>query len=170
MSNIVISMGSRVAAIVGVALFAALYFGSAQLQASDTATLEAFKSAIAKKYKEKENAFAQADYETVVTKFYSDDVVAAAPGEGGGGPSVQIGREQLRQLYKGLMEKNGPAKVTISSTNTFVSGDAGWDWTTFSVTAKGQPQMDLLVLFLWAKVNGEWICKGDFLVPGKFPS
>jgi hypothetical protein len=138
--------------------------------AGDDQALVAFKAAIAEKYKLKVDAFARADFEAITSKFYSEDATSASPANDGAKPNVHIGRDQTRKFYKELMETEGPVKVVIKSEKTFVAGDAGWDWATFSVMPEGKPQFDFLILFLWAKEKGEWICKGDMYFTGKFPA
>jgi ketosteroid isomerase-like protein len=128
----------------------------------DSPQLAAFKRAIRAKYDLKEKAFAEHDAETIVTRFYSSDVVSVGEGEG-----VFIGRDQIRPLYQEVVKEG---KVKVESVSTFVSGNAGWDWADFHVyplDAKKKP-FTFAILFLWAKVDGEWICKGDFFVNGSF--
>jgi ketosteroid isomerase-like protein len=128
----------------------------------DSAELQTFKKAIRAKYALKEKAFAAHDAETIVTKFYSADAISVGEGEG-----IFIGRDQIRPLYEEVVKDNA---VRIDSVYTFVSGNAGWDWADFHVTpAKGKP-FTFAILFLWAKVGGEWMCKGDFFVNGSFRS
>jgi hypothetical protein len=135
--------------------------GGAKAAASpDSAELRAFKRAIGAKYALKEKAFAAHDAETIVTRFYSADVISVGEGEG-----IFIGRDQIRPLYREVVKDN---LVRIDSVYTYVSGNAGWDWADFHVTpAQGEP-FTFAILFLWARVNGEWICKGDFFVNGSF--
>jgi ketosteroid isomerase-like protein len=124
----------------------------------DSPQLRAFKKAIRAKYELKEQAFAAHDAETIVTKFYTADVISVGEGEG-----IYIGRDQIRPLYQEVVKDN---KVKVDSVYTFVSGDAGWDWADFHVMPeKGEP-FTFAILFLWAKVDGEWMCKGDFFVNG----
>jgi hypothetical protein len=128
--------------------------------APDSPELQAFKKAIRAKYAVKEQAFAAHDAETIVTRFYSSDVISVGEGEG-----IFIGREQIRPLYAEVVKDN---TVRIDSVYTFVSGNAGWDWADFHVMpAKGKP-FTFAILFLWAKVDGEWLCKGDFFLNGSF--
>ena len=83
----------------------------------------------------------------------------------GEGEGIFIGRDQIRPLYQEVVKDN---LVKIDSVYTYVSGNAGWDWADFHVTpAKGEP-FTFAILFLWSKVNGNWICKGDFFVNGSF--
>ncbi|MEP7245741.1 MAG: DUF4440 domain-containing protein [Gammaproteobacteria bacterium] len=128
----------------------------------DSAELTAFKRAIRARYALKEKAFAAHDAETIVTKFYSPDVISVGEGEG-----IFIGRDQIRPLYQEVVKDN---TVKIDSVHTFVSGDAGWDWADFHVmpaAGKGAP-FTFAILFLWAKVDGQWLCKGDFFLNGSF--
>ncbi len=122
--------------------------------------LTAFKRAIRAKYDLKERAFAAHDAETIVTRFYSPDVISVGEGEG-----IFVGRDQIRPLYQDVVRNN---HVKIDSVYTFVGGDAGWDWADFHVTptdGKTAP-FTFAILFLWARTNGEWFCKGDFFVTG----
>ena len=126
----------------------------------DSPELQAFKKAIRARYALKEKSFAAHDAETIVTQFYSADVISVGEGEG-----IFIGRDQIRPLYQQVVKDN---KVRIDSVYTFVSGNAGWDWADFHVMPdKGDP-FTFAILFLWAKVDGQWMCKGDFYVHGDF--
>jgi ketosteroid isomerase-like protein len=128
----------------------------------DSAELQAFRKSIRAKYALKEKAFAAHDAETIVTQFYSADVISVGEGEG-----IFIGRDQIRPLYQEVVKDN---KVGIDSVYTFVSGDAGWDWADFHVTpAKGEP-FTFAILFLWSRVGGQWMCKGDFFLNGSMRS
>ena len=46
----------------------------------------------------------------------------------------------------------------------------GWDWANFHVTPAepNEQPFTFKILFIWEKVNGEWICKGDIYVLGWF--
>lgn len=128
----------------------------------DSAQLTAFKRAIRAKYDLKEKAFAAHDAETIVTKFYSSDVISAGEGEG-----IFVGRDAIRPLYQAVVKDN---TVKVDSVHTFVDGNAGWDWADFHVypaDPKTKP-FTFAILFLWAKVDGQWICKGDFFMTGSF--
>ena len=132
------------------------------LASKDSPQLAAFKKAIRAKYDLKEKAFASHDAETIVTRFYSPDVVSVGEGEG-----IFIGRDQIRPLYQDVVKDNA---VKVDSVYTFVDGNAGWDWADFHVypqDARTKP-FTFAIQFLWAKVNGEWTCKGDFFVKGGF--
>jgi hypothetical protein len=125
-----------------------------------SAELEAFRKAIRAKYALKERAFASHDAETIVTQFYSSDVISVGQGEG-----IYVGRDQIRPLYQEVVKNN---TVKVDSVYTFVKGDAGWDWADFHVfptDGKTKP-FTFAILFLWARIDGDWICKGDFFVTG----
>jgi ketosteroid isomerase-like protein len=135
--------------------------GSTAHAASD-AELAAFKQAIRAKYDMKEKAFHERDGETIVTKFYAEDVVST-----GEGSPLHQGREELRKLYQSPEVIN--SDVRIVSFNTHVNGKAGWDWADFHVTPadpKTAP-FTFKILFLWENVDGEWWCKGDMYVVDK---
>lgn len=128
----------------------------------DSAQLSAFKKAIRAKYDLKEKAFAAHDAEAIVTKFYSKDAISAGEGEG-----IFIGRDAILPLYQTVVKDN---TVKVESVHTFVDGNAGWDWADFHVypaDPKTKP-FTFAILFLWAKVDGQWICKGDFFMTGSF--
>jgi ketosteroid isomerase-like protein len=122
--------------------------------------LAAFRQAIREKYDLKERAFAAHDAETIVTRFYSADVISVGEGEG-----IYIGRDQIRPLYQDVVRNN---KVKVDSVYSFVDGNAGWDWADFHVfpTDGKTAPFTFAILFLWAKVDGQWWCKGDFFVTG----
>jgi hypothetical protein len=129
---------------------------------SDTAALTAFKKAIREKYDMKEKAFAAHDAETIVTRFYTKDAISAGEGFG-----IFVGRGQLRPMFAKDVTLY---KVKITSVHTIVRGDAGWDWVDFGVIpldTKEKPFM-LAMLFLWTKIDGEWMCQGDFYINGSF--
>jgi len=130
----------------------------------DTPELAAFKKAIRARYAIKEKAFADHDSETIVTQFYTADVISVGEGEG-----FFFGRDQLRPLYQEVVKDN---KVKIDSVYTYVNGNAGWDWTDFNVAptdGKTKP-FTFAILFLWTRIDGVWMCKGDFFVRGSFRS
>ena len=122
--------------------------------------LAAFKKAIRAKYDLKERAFAAHDAETIVAKFYTEDVISIGEGEG-----IFVGRDKIRPLYQDVVQHY---RVKIDSVHPFVSGSAGWDWADFKVLPldpKEKP-WTFAILFLWTRVGGEWMCKGDFFVFG----
>jgi ketosteroid isomerase-like protein len=129
---------------------------------ADSPELAAFKKVIREKYDLKERAFAAHDAETILTKFYAADAVSVGAGYG-----VYKGREQLRPLYEDAVKT---LNVKVTSRHTVLNGDAGWDWADFYVTSTDPTQkpFNLVILFLWSKTDGQWICKGDFYVEGNF--
>jgi ketosteroid isomerase-like protein len=133
--------------------------GAAAASRSGT-ELAAFKKAIRAKYDLKERAFATHDAETIVTQFYTPDVISVGEGEG-----IYVGRDQIRPLYQDVVKTN---KVKVESVHTFVRGDAGWDWADFHVypTDGKTAPFTFAILFLWARIDGQWMCKGDFFVNG----
>jgi ketosteroid isomerase-like protein len=140
-------------------LFAVLLLALQPLAfAQDSTELAAFKQAIRAKYALKEKAFAAHDAETIVTKFYTPDVISVGEGEG-----IFVGRDAIRPLYQEVVKSN---KVRIDSVHTYVSGNAGWDWADFHVMPEKGDPFTLAMVFLWTKVNGEWMCKGDFFASG----
>jgi uncharacterized protein DUF4440 len=135
-----------------------------QAASADSPELAAFKKAIRAKYDLKEKAFAHHDAETIVTQFYAPDVISVEGGPDGG---IYVGRDQIRPLYQRVVKDS---LVKVDSVYTYVNGNAGWDWTDFHVRfidGKTKP-FTFALLFLWAKENGQWICKGDYFVTGSF--
>jgi ketosteroid isomerase-like protein len=128
----------------------------------DSPELAAFKRVIREKYDLKEQAFAAHDAETILTKFYAGDAISVGAGFG-----VYKGREQLRPLYEDAVKT---LNVKVTSRHTVLNGDAGWDWADFYVTSTDPTQkpFNLAILFLWSRIDGQWICKGDFFVKGNF--
>ena len=134
---------------------------SPEKQASDV-TLAEFQKAIREKYDMKEQAFRDNDPEPILTRFYSEDVISTDP-EG----HTHMGRESLRPIYEEVIA----SLVRIESFNTFVNGDAGWDWVNFYVTFP--PEIDaepftFKMLFLWERIDGEWWSHGEMYVLGEF--
>lgn len=143
-------------------------FGCAQSDQGPTASLspgaelDAFKKAIRAKYDMKEQAFRDNDPEPILTKFYAEDVIST---DNTG--VTHIGREELRPVYEEVIG----AFVQIKSFDTFVNGDAGWDWVNFNVSFPPEAEMDpfsFKMLFLWERINGEWWSHGEMYVLGKF--
>jgi len=135
-----------------------------QAASADSPELAAFKKAIRAKYDMKEKAFANHDAEAIVTQFYAPDVISV---EGGANGGIYVGRDQIRPLYERVVKDS---LVKVESVYTYVNGNAGWDWTDFHVRftdGKTKP-FTFALLFLWARENGQWICKGDYFVTGSF--
>lgn len=134
-----------------------------QIDEPDTKELRAFKTAIRKLYDLKERDFAQGRDDHILGRFYSKDAVSFGEGEG-----ISEGQDAFRKIYD-LVTRQSDVKVR--SVHTFVSGTAGWDWANFYVTPRDTTQkpFSFAILFVWAKENGRWICKGDAYVNGAFP-
>lgn len=129
---------------------------------TDEAELAAFKSAIRAKYDMKEQAFRDNDPEPILTQFYSDKAIST-DNEG----VTHIGTSELRPVYEEVIG----AFVDIESFNTFVKGDAGWDWANFHVSFPPDAEMEpftFKMLFLWERVDGEWWSNGEVYVLGEF--
>jgi len=143
-------------------VIAVMIFAVLPAMAAD-AEMAAFKHAIRAKYDLKEKAFAEHDPETIVTKFYSEDVISIGEGE-----ALTQGREQLRNVYVEVTQTH-PNLVKIESFATNVKGDLGWDWADFHVTPEDQSvaPFTFKILFLWERRNGEWVCVGDIFVVDK---
>ena len=130
--------------------------------AADNHELMEFKKAIRALYDLKEKAFADDDPEPILTRFYAPDVISTGP-DG----FTHAGTEGIRPIYNEVVPTG---EVKIESFNTYVSGDAGWDWVNFHVKPddpKEEP-FTFKMLFLWAKVDGKWMSKGEMYVMGAF--
>lgn len=133
------------------------------LQAPDAVELAAFKKEIRALYDLKEKAFADGDADAIVNHFYAENAVSVGPD---GKP--MLGRAAFLENYRPLVERYN---VKVESIRTHVQGDSGWDWTNFRVTSKdgSEPPFTFIILFLWNKVDGRWICPGDMYVVGELP-
>lgn len=124
--------------------------------------LAEFKKAIRAKYDMKEQAFRDNDPEPILTRFYSESAIST-DNEG----KTKVGREDLRAVYEEVIG----ALVEIESYETFVNGDAGWDWVNFHVSFPPEANMDpftFKMLFLWERIDGEWWSHGEMYVIGEF--
>ena len=131
-------------------------------QRDTDAELAAFKTAIRAKYDLKEQAFRDNDPEPIINGFYSDRVIST-DNEGG----THIGRDGIRPVYEEVIG----SLVRIESFDTFVNGDAGWDWVNFHVSFPPAAEMEpftFKMLFLWENIDGEWWSHGEMYVPGEF--
>lgn len=146
---------------------------TAQVPAAENKTsfqsqTDSFKHAIRQLYDLKEKAWAAGDAESIVTKFYSADAISVGEGD----PETMVGRAQFRKAY--LQYVKDVPSVRIESVRTYVNGNAGWDWANFYSEPKPDkkslyPPSPIRILFIWAKEHGQWVCKGDIFVNGKFP-
>lgn len=134
------------------------------LKTPDAAVLAAFKKEIRTLYDLKEKAFADGDAEAIVNHFYTADAVTVGPD---GKPHT--GRAAFLENYKPLVAKYN---VKVESVHTYVQGKSGWDWTNFYVTSKdgSEPPFSFIILFLWNKIDGKWVCPGDMYVVGEIAS
>ena len=124
--------------------------------------LEEFQQAIRAKYDMKEAAFAANDPEPILTRFYTQGVISTGP-DG----STHVGIDELRPIYNEVIS----GSVRIESYNSFVRGDAGWDWVNFHVTPpaeSGEEAFSFKMLFLWERIDGEWWSHGEMYVMGEF--
>ena len=129
---------------------------------SPEAELAAFKAAIRAKYDMKEQAFRDNDPEPIINRFYSDRVIST-DNQG----VTHIGRDELRPVYEEVIG----SFVEIESFDTFVNGDAGWDWVNFQVSFPPQAEMEpftFKMLFLWENIDGEWWSHGEMYALGEF--
>lgn len=169
------SVSGLVRNLAAVAVLAVMSSGAAQAQTADPKELAAFKEAIGKKYAVKVQAFKEAKAEPIVTKFYGPDVISvSADPKDPAKPHVTQGREAFRKQYTEAFKGNGPTDIKIESVKTYVNGNAGWDLTNFIINPNGKSgeslekggRMDMVILFLWTKVNGEWMANGEAFIPG----
>jgi uncharacterized protein (TIGR02246 family) len=131
--------------------------------------LDQFEREIRQLYDMKEKAWAAGDAETIVTKFYSADAISAGEGD----PATVVGRVAFRKAYQQYVKD--VTSIRIESVETYVNGNAGWDWTNFYATpkpdkAKDYPPSPVRIVFLWSREGGKWVCKGEMFVNGKFGS
>jgi len=139
------------------------FLGYANATIAKTSELEDFKREIRKLYDLKEMAFAKNDADMLVKEFYADDARSVS----GNDAHTYAGRDEFLKVYKEIVPT---ATVKIESIETYVNGNAGWDWANFHVNPNGEDQkpFTFMILFLWTKENGQWISKGDFYSLGNF--
>ena len=123
--------------------------------------LDAFKKVIRAKYDLKQEAFANNDPKYILEKFYASDVISTGP-DG----VTHEGTEGIRPVYEEVIA----ARVYIESYNTHVNGNAGWDWANFHVYTPDPAvaPFTFKMLFLWEKIKGVWMSKGEMYVMGEF--
>lgn len=129
---------------------------------SPEAELAAFKEAIRAQYDMKEQAFRDNDPEPILTQFYTQNAIST-DNEG----KTKVGREALRPVYEEVIG----SLVKIESYNTFVNGDAGWDWVNFHVSFPPGVEVEpftFKMLFLWERIDGKWWSHGEMYVMGEF--
>ncbi len=142
--------------------------GAAQAAPAPTAVLSkaeelaAFKAAIREKYDMKEQAFRDNDPEPILNRFYTESVISTDPVG-----ITKVGRAALAPVYDEVIG----SLVKIESYNTFVNGDAGWDWVNFHVSfppGVEEEPFTFKMLFLWERIDGEWWSHGEMYVLGEF--
>lgn len=135
---------------------------SQDVAAQGDAELAAFKQATRALYDLKERAFANDDPKPILERFYAPDVIST-DSDG----NTHVGTVSIAPLYAEVVPPN---TVRIESVYPRVNGDIGWDWANFHVTPDdaSQAPFTFKILFLWERVDGRWICKGDMYVLGRF--
>jgi ketosteroid isomerase-like protein len=125
--------------------------------------LAEFRKATRALYDLKERAFAAADADLVVESFYAEDAVSVGPD----GKSIE-GREAFRAAYRSMVKDK---TVRIESWNSYVRGDAGWDWTNFHIipNSASRAPSTAIILFIWSRGGQGWVCAGDMVIPGERP-
>ena len=134
--------------------------------APKAAELSAFQAATRKLYAMKEKAFAEGRVDPIVKRFYAANAVSVGP-EG----KPYEGRAAYFENYQKVVPTYN---VKVEPVHAYVNGNAGWEWANFRVRPKDphstEKPFSFVILFLWTKVKGEWVCAGDSYVVGEFPS
>ena len=135
------------------------------IPAPEPSELAEFRAATRALYDLKEQAFSEGKVDPIIKRFYAENVVSVGP-EG----KPHLGRAELAKGYEVVVPLSN---VKVESINTYVNGNAGWDWANFYVTPKDRNSREkpfsFVILFLWAKVDGKWVSAGDAYVVGSFP-
>lgn len=133
------------------------------VNAEETAELSEFKEAIRAKYDLMEEAWATDNPALIYDEFYSSDARGLAADE----PRSYKGRAQMKEMWDDVALRG---EVRIESVDSYVNGDAGWDWANMYAEYHDETvePFSVMYLFLWSKENGEWKCKGDMYVVGEF--
>ena len=133
------------------------------IPAPDPAELAAFEAATRKLYDMKEKAFAEGKPDPIINRFYAENAMSVGP-EG----KPYEGRAAYRESYEKVVPANN---VKVEPIRSYVNGNAGWEWANFHVTPKDPKEkpFTFVILFLWTKVNGQWVSAGDAYVLGQFP-
>lgn len=111
----------------------------------------AFRKAIAIKYALHVEAFENCDPEPILTQFFTRDALW----EYAGYPR-QTGRQALRELFETVIHAD---TVTVRSIQSFVQGDAGWDYADYFVTPRDTrtPPWVFRQIFCWVRLDGDWL-------------
>lgn len=145
------------------AMIAGLMSASVSVHAEDSTELKEFKAAIRAKYDLMERAHATDNPALIYNQFYAKDARGLAADE----PRSYKGYAQLKEMYDDVALRG---EIKIESVDTYVNGDAGWDWANMYAEYhdKNIEPFSVMYLYLWAKENGEWMVKGDMYVIGEF--
>lgn len=134
------------------------------IPAPDAAELAAFKAETRKLYDMKEKAFAEGKIDPIVNRFYAENAMSVGPD---GKPYA--GRAAFAESYAKVVP---PFKVKVEPVHSYVNGNTGWEWANFRVSPKDpnstEKPFTFAILFLWAKVGGQWVSAGDSYVVGEF--
>lgn len=132
------------------------------IPAPDAAELAAFKAATRALYDLKEKAFADGTADPIVNRFYAQNAVSVGP-EG----KPYQGRAAFLKSYQAVVPT---ATVRVEPIHAHVKGDTGWEWANFHVTPRDSKEkpFTFVILFLWSKVDGQWVSAGDFYTVGGF--
>lgn len=114
-------------------------------------------------YRMKEGAFAREDADAIVDRFYARDAIAFGPD---GKPAM--GREAFREEYRNVVKI---ATVKVEPVAAHVGKDAAWEWVNFRAFPKDKAQkpFTFIMLFVFAKKDGQWVSGGDAYTSGEFP-
>lgn len=133
------------------------------LPRADAADLAEFRRQVDALYRMKEAAFARDDADTIVDRFYTRDAITFGP-EG----KPVIGRDAFRDEYRNVVKI---ANVKVEPIATHVGKDAAWEWANFRAFPKDKAQkpFTFIMLFVFAKKDGQWVSGGDAYTVGEFP-
>ncbi len=135
------------------------------VRADETAELEEFKKAIRAKYDIMEAGWATDSPELIYDQFFAADARGLAADE----PRSYKGRAQFKEMYDDVALRG---EIRIESVDTYVNGDAGWDWANMYARYHDESvePFTVMFLFLWSREEGEWMSKGEIYVVGEFDS
>jgi ketosteroid isomerase-like protein len=114
-------------------------------------------------YRMKEEAFAREDADAIVDRFYARDAITFGP-EG----KPVIGRDAFRDEYRDVVKV---ANVKVEPFAGHVGKDAAWEWVNFRAFPRDRTQkpFTFIMLFVFAKKDGQWVSGGDAYTVGEFP-
>lgn len=114
------------------------------------AEMAAFRAAIDAKYALHVAAFEACDPGPILERFFTSDALWEYAGH-----PRRVGREQLRELFQGVI---GEDRVAVRSIQSFVSGDSGWDLADYPVTPRDRTRQPWVFrqMFYWVRRDGDW--------------